>query len=130
MSRLALAVVVIATMTGCSGGDHKTPLHSVAEVRSVFAGNAVELRTSGAREEATWAIFAVEGAKMVDIWVFRTEEEARSTVAAFDSTTNIAPNDLLLRSSNVVVASVAYGKRIEDDAIRKNLKEAISQLNG
>ena len=130
MSRVALALVVIATMTGCSGGDQKTPLHSVAEVKSVFASNGVELRTRWAGEEETWAVFTVEGADMVDIQVFRTEEEARGVFTSLDYSKKIAPNDLLLRSSNVIVASVAAGQKLEDDSIRSNLKAAVSQLNG
>jgi hypothetical protein len=130
MSRVALALVVIATMTGCSGGDQKPSLHSTVEVERVFAGNGLELRKRWGGEGGGSTVYAVEGADIVDVQVFHTEEEARSVYTSLDYSKKIAPNDLLLRSSNVIVASVAAGRKIDDDTVRNKLKAAISQLNG
>ena len=130
MSRVALALVVMTTMSGCSGGDQEQPLHSAVEVERVFAGKGLDLRKRWGGPGLASTVYAVEGADMVDVQVFPTEEEARSVYTSLDYSKKVAPIDLLLRSSNVIVASVAAGREIDDDAIRSKLKAAVSQLNG
>ena len=130
MTRVALALVVIATMAGCSGGDQKQSLHSTGEVERVFGDSGLKLRKRWGGPGTASTVYAVEGADMVDVQVFPTEEEARAVYTSLDYSKKVAPIDLLLRSSNVIVASVAAGRRIEDDAVRRKLKAAISQLDG